>query len=88
MTTVTELILWMRAPDLTPEFVARHERIEAAKKSGELTDELLNECTDCECIACGVIVIMCPHGEPLHFHHDGCPACYADERERELDDVS
>ena len=17
----------------------------------------------------------CPHNEPLHFHHDGCPAC-------------
>lgn len=17
----------------------------------------------------------CPHGEPLHYHHDGCPAC-------------
>ena len=18
----------------------------------------------------------CPHSEPLHFHHDGCPSCY------------
>ena len=18
----------------------------------------------------------CPHDEPLHYHHDGCPACY------------
>lgn len=17
----------------------------------------------------------CPHGDPLHFHHDGCPSC-------------
>lgn len=21
----------------------------------------------------------CPHNEPLHYHHDGCPACYLDE---------
>ena len=20
----------------------------------------------------------CPHSEPLHYHHDGCPACYLD----------
>jgi hypothetical protein len=20
-------------------------------------------------------VVFCPHGEQLHFHHDGCPAC-------------
>lgn len=26
-----------------------------------------------ECMACGVR--DCPHGEPLHYHHDGCPAC-------------
>ena len=26
-----------------------------------------------ECLACGER--DCPHGEPLHYHHDGCPAC-------------
>ena len=26
-----------------------------------------------ECEACSVR--DCPHGEPLHYHHDGCPAC-------------
>lgn len=26
-----------------------------------------------ECIACGER--DCPHHEPLHYHHDGCPAC-------------
>ena len=26
-----------------------------------------------ECMACGVR--DCPYGEPLHYHHDGCPAC-------------
>lgn len=25
-------------------------------------------------------VIACPHREPLHFHHDGCPACVEDEQ--------
>ncbi len=30
-----------------------------------------------ECIACGER--DCPHGEPLHYHHDGCPACVFDE---------
>tara|TARA_R100000655_G_scaffold26728_1_gene54870 strand:+ start:1938 stop:2111 length:174 start_codon:yes stop_codon:yes gene_type:complete len=20
----------------------------------------------------------CEHEEPLHFHHDGCPACYVE----------
>jgi len=23
--------------------------------------------------------VFCPHGERLHFHHDGCPACCDDE---------
>jgi hypothetical protein len=27
-----------------------------------------------ECMACGER--NCPHGEPLHYHHDGCPACW------------
>jgi hypothetical protein len=26
-----------------------------------------------ECTLCGVL--DCKHGEPLHYHHDGCPAC-------------
>jgi len=32
------------------------------------------ECTNEECEACGIV--KCPHKEPLHFHHDGCPAEY------------
>ena len=40
-----------------------------------IADSLLNHCDKegGECSECGKIV--CPHGEPLHFHHDGCPAC-------------
>ncbi len=26
-----------------------------------------------ECMVCSVR--DCPHQEPLHYHHDGCPAC-------------
>lgn len=32
-------------------------------------------CDDDECLMCGEF--MCPYGEPLHLHHDGCPACYS-----------
>jgi hypothetical protein len=24
-------------------------------------------------------MMVCPHGEPMHFHHDGCPSCVDDE---------
>lgn len=33
----------------------------------------LAECDDPECMICAIA--YCPHYEPLHFHHDGCPAC-------------
>jgi hypothetical protein len=38
-----------------------------------LTLHMLAQCSDQECLRCGELV--CPHDEPLHFHHDGCPAC-------------
>ncbi|MBX3703977.1 MAG: hypothetical protein KF822_09405 [Steroidobacteraceae bacterium] len=38
-----------------------------------IIDKLLAHCPIDECGDCGEIV--CPHGEWLHFHHDGCPAC-------------
>ena len=31
------------------------------------------DCPDQECTLCGER--DCPDGEPLHYHHDGCPAC-------------
>ena len=30
---------------------------------------------DPECLVCGAN--ECPHSEPLHWHHDGCPSCEA-----------
>ncbi len=29
-----------------------------------------------ECTVCGAR--DCPHGEPLHYHHDSCPACFSE----------
>ena len=31
-------------------------------------------CPASECMTCAMR--FCPFLEPLHFHHDGCPACY------------
>lgn len=72
---IYDLIIEMRTPDRTVEHEHLHIRIALAKHKGTLTDELLNRCADAECIDCGAIV--CPHNDPLHFHHDGCPACDA-----------
>lgn len=74
---VTDLIISLHTPDITPEFEALHDRIGAAKAEGSLSDALLQECREGECIVCGAIV--CPHGDLLHFHHDGCPSCSLSE---------
>jgi len=34
-------------------------------------------CKNDECMVCGVR--DCPDREPLHYHHDGCPACWQKE---------
>jgi hypothetical protein len=49
------------------------ELLEKIQKMGEQLDALLAHCPDAECIDCGLII--CPHGDALHFHHDGCPSC-------------
>lgn len=38
-------------------------------------------CTDSSCYACAQRA--CPHHEPLHYHHDGCPACWNKEQRQE-----
>lgn len=35
---------------------------------------------DAECTKCGADA--CPHGEPMHWHHDGCPSCSLDDARR------
>jgi len=32
--------------------------------------------------SCILGVIDCPKGEPLHYHHDGCPVCWKPEGEK------
>lgn len=34
---------------------------------------------DDECMLCAMD--DCPHEDPLHYHHDGCPSCSMDEQE-------
>jgi hypothetical protein len=34
-------------------------------------------CERDECTLCSMR--DCPRHEPLHYHHDGCPACFSDE---------
>lgn len=47
-----------------------------------------NSLGDGECLACGER--DCPHAEPLHYHHDGCPSCteaIPEEKAPEVDDA-
>lgn len=39
----------------------------------EQVDNLLAHCRDPECGMCSIII--CPHKDSSHFHHDGCPSC-------------
>ena len=44
------------------------------EESDKAADDILNACANIEyCEQCAAV--CCPFGEPLHFHHDGCPAC-------------
>lgn len=50
------------------------ERADArTAKLTEQVNRLINHCDIPECGVCGEI--DCPHGDSLHFHHDGCPSC-------------
>lgn len=50
-----------------------HDPEEETKCTGNI-----KTCPVDECMICGVR--ECPYNEPLHFHHDGCPACWAHEK--------
>lgn len=41
-------------------------------------------CTDSSCYACAQRA--CPRHEPLHYHHDGCPACWNEAQRQECAD--
>lgn len=57
---------------------AREVETNTGRSMSEVVHRLLMHCPDNECVICGTII--CPHGEPLHFHHDGCPACTPPEK--------
>ncbi len=46
-------------------------------------DTLLNACPDGECPYCATEI--CPHGDMMHFHHDGCPSCACDDDGEDMD---
>jgi hypothetical protein len=53
---------------------AEYEQMKAdVVRLDKIINELLAHCSIGECGVCSEIV--CPYKEPLHFHHDGCPAC-------------
>ena len=69
--------------ELSPWYMvldALHTRLKEAvdAKDAEAIENLFQECyarpeSDGECCTCGWLI--CPHKEPLHYHHAGCPAC-------------
>lgn len=50
-------------------------QVMAEEAPGWSIDEIKKHDEWCDCASCGEAA--CPDGEPLHFHHDGCPACDA-----------
>ena len=53
------------------------------KKEKQYEDKCTGNIDTCknnggECMICSIR--DCPYDEPLHYHHDGCPACYGKEK--------
>lgn len=48
-------------------------RVLRERGPGPEADKALATCSDAECRSCSILV--CPHSDPMHFHHDGCPSC-------------
>jgi len=53
------------------EIAVLHEKLDAM-----LAHTSDNKCEGPECSVCAEII--CPEKSCMHFHHDGCPACYQD----------
>lgn len=55
--------------DIEAELKEMHEKID------KILSLLLNHCErdGGECSICAKII--CPHGDDMHYHHDGCPQC-------------
>lgn len=74
--TNAELCAWLREHS-SGVYRPSAEAAERIEELSATVDRLLAHCPDMECYTCSEII--CPHGEPLHFHHDGCPACAQEE---------
>lgn len=67
------------APAIPEGMESLHQQVEELTRERDrfekMCDALLNHCDkeQGECSVCSTIV--CPSGDPYHFHHDGCPSC-------------
>lgn len=69
---------WLHAVVFAESILLRLGRLQGQTFHAELMAQVPGHppgprCPDPECMVCGVR--DCPHFEPLHYHHDGCPAC-------------
>lgn len=65
----TEVVAEVDAKDAAiAALKAKLSELDIAHRGGNLSD-----CPVHECDMCGIL--DCPRSEPLHYHHDGCPAC-------------
>ena len=64
--------------ELRAELVVCKRKLETLREMHSCKDGDAS-CREGECMTLGVI--DCPHGEPLHNHHDGCPICDGKEKE-------
>lgn len=76
--TVAGILIGSRRPpagteELHADILVALEDVAKGTATNADVDTLLAKCPTDECSLCGVM--CCPHNEPLHFHHDGCPAC-------------
>lgn len=58
-----------RRPGVTREEMARMLEETSEPQKNPPTEH----CPEDECEVCGLAA--CPHGDPMHYHHDGCPSC-------------
>lgn len=61
--------------DLKKDYVYHVTNLRESKKNAK-NHPKTEDCPNPECFACGER--DCPHGEPLHYDKDGCPACETD----------
>lgn len=58
---------------MADSLIAKLDNTDSNEKLLSIVDKLLAHCPIGECEECSKI--SCPYECPLHFHHDGCPAC-------------